>query len=105
MFAANCRSVALAERIERIRSGRVPAARNGKRIDDPVEAQGFLADQSKLVIQKHDVELGVVNDERVVADKRQKIAHDIAKQRLADEKFGRNAVNALGPQPERRAQD
>src|SRR6185369_2946405 len=66
------------------------------RVDDPVETQGFLAHEAELVVQKHHVKLGIVNDERVVSNERQKIARDLAKQRFAGEKFSRNAVDVLG---------
>ena len=104
-FAASCRcrSACRAHRANSVRPGAGGAQWRAYRRRG--RSSGLSRRPVQLVIQKHDVELGVMNDERVIADERQKIAHDIAKQRFADKELGRNAVNASGLRPGRRARD
>ena len=52
-----------------------------------------IVDPRELVIDKRDVEIGVMNDQLRAVDKLEKIVSDLRKQRLQDEKIVSDSVD------------
>src|SRR5215471_18217106 len=87
---------ASAERVEARRRTRKLAPRQLLGIDGEAHLQGRSSQKHELGVEKAQVELGVVDDQRRAIDEGQELRRDIGKARLIGEKGGREPVDGEG---------
>ena len=98
-------AVARAQIVEAVGPGRVLAARQQQRVDQPLARDQRLAGALELGIEEAEIERGVVRDQRRVADECEEVVGDLGEQRLVLEELGREAVDRERPRPACRARD
>ena len=85
---------ALAERIETGPRAGIALPGQGKGVDHPPPLQHHLADLAQLVVEEADVEIGVVDDQRIVADEVQEVLGDGTEERLVGQEGVVQAVDS-----------
>ena len=86
-----------AQRIEIVLRAWKAPPRDVERVDGACHRQGRTADPRQLGIDESHVEICIVNDQRILADKLQELIRLVGEFRFAAEKLGREAVNLLRP--------
>ena len=74
----------------------MPLARDGDGIDHPVHADRRAAAQFQFVVEKAEIEPGIVRDKVRIGQKFQQFVRSLRESRLAGKEGGGQAVNALG---------
>lgn len=85
-----------AQRVEVGLGAGKPSPCDGHRVDRALPRQRREAEPPDLGIHEPHVEVGVMDDEGVVADEFQEIAHHFGEYRMAGQEFGRQAMNGEG---------
>ena len=73
-------AVALAQMIEPIRTGRMSSPRQQQRIDQPLATDQHLLAALKLGIEEAEIEIGVVRDQRRIADEFDQLLADLVEE-------------------------
>ena len=89
-------AIALAQGVEARLGAWVLAPRHGERIDDPAHRYRSELETGQFVIEEIDIEIGVVDHERRVADEIHEVARELVKTRLVPEELGRDAMHLEG---------
>jgi hypothetical protein len=87
-------SVAIAQSVEAVRLSGVLPARQRQRVDHAIHADRFASEPRQFRIDKAHIKIGVMDDERRVANEGKKFVNDAGEDRLVVENGGRMAVNA-----------
>src|SRR5215216_1661067 len=85
--------IARAQVVEAVRAGRMPAARQQQRVDQPIARDQRLAAPLELRVEKGEIECGVMDDQRRVGDELEQFFGDLGKAWLVLEEFGRQAMD------------
>ena len=89
-------AVAGAQRVQTVLGAGMPLPRNGERIDHAGGANRCLSAERHLVVQKAEIEPGIVRDHRGIADEGDQIGHGFGEARLGGQETVGQAVDRIG---------